>query len=229
MFKRIGDRLGPAAGLAYVVCVFVGNAISSGGGEQGGQVGGQQVIADTLRQSGSASATLGFVLEFLGFLALMGFIGYLAAVSGARRPAAITAVVAGGTVLAIKLGSVVPATTLFVERRTIAPSLAQALADMGTVAFVLTWLPFAVFVWAVAIALLGGHRVGRPTAYIGVVLGVAGVLLGLLGINDPMNAVPIGFLLINLWLLVIAVRFTVHPPAQLVEAPPARHAVPAEV
>lgn len=229
MFKRIGDRLGPAAGLVYIACVFAGNAISSGGDQQGGQLSGRQVIADTLRQSGSASAAVGFVLEFLGFLALMAFIGYLAAVSGVRRPAAMTAVVAGVTVLAIKLGSVVPATTLFVEGRTIAPPLAQALADMGTVAFVLTWLPFAVFVWAAAIALWDAHHVGRPTAYTGMALGAVGVLLGLLGINDPMNAVPIGFLLMNLWLLVIAVRFTLRPPAQPLVAEPARHAVPAEV
>lgn len=228
MFKRMGDRLGPAAGIAYVVCVFAGNAISSGGGEQGVQLSGRQVVEETVRQASSATATLGFALEFLGFLALMAFIGYLAAASGTRRPAAVTAVVAGCTVLAIKLGSVVPATTLFVERRTIAPSLAQVLADMDSVAFVLTWLPFAVFTWAVAVALLGAGRVGRPTAYSGIVIAVAGVLLGLIGINDPMNATPLGFLLTTLWLLVIAVRFTVRPPAQVLDAAPDRLTVPVE-
>jgi uncharacterized membrane protein YoaK (UPF0700 family) len=85
------------------------------------------------------------------------------------------------------------------------------LNDVNGVAFVISWLPYAVFVLAAAAALHQATLVGRPTAYIGMVLGVAGVVLALVGIHDPSNGSPIAFLLGLLWTLVVTVRLAVKP------------------
>jgi hypothetical protein len=78
---------------------------------------------------------------------------------------------------------------------------------------VLSWLPFAIFIGALAVALRTIGAVGKPTCYIGVFLGVAGVVLALVGLRDVTNANPVPFLLGMLWLVVISVRLAVKPAA----------------
>jgi hypothetical protein len=113
--------------------------------------------------------------------------------------------------LAIKLGSGVPMTVLDLDRHTLSPQLAQLLNDFGSAAFVLSWLPFAIFVGAAAVALRAIGAVGKPTAYIGLFLGVVGVPLTLVGLRDVSNANPMAFLFAMLWLVVVSVRLAVKP------------------
>jgi hypothetical protein len=217
MLATTRDRIGAVLGAAFVVLIFIGNAMNTAGTDQSGHVSGVRVLKDVAHQHASRGATVGFVLEILGFVAFFGFLGYLGGLlrrpgSAARsRGPAVTALVAAVTMLAIKLGSGVPMTVLDLDRHTLSPQLAQLLNDFGSAAFVLSWLPFAIFIGAMAVALRGIGVVGKPTAYIGLVLGVAGVALTVVGLHDVSNANPMVFLLAMLWLVVVSVRLAVKP------------------
>jgi hypothetical protein len=113
--------------------------------------------------------------------------------------------------LAVKLGSAAPLRVLGLDHGHISPQLAQVLNDMSGVAFVISWLPFAIFVAAAAAGLHRAAPVGRPTAYSGLVLGVAGLALSIAGVHDPLGANPLAFLLGLGWLLAVSVRLAVRP------------------
>jgi hypothetical protein len=217
MPTSLRDRLGAVTGVVYVVLVLAGNTIATAGIPQPDHATGEQALAAAAHQASSPSAVVGFALETLSFVAFMFFLGYLSDVLR-RRTSTVTsgtaagaAVVAGVVMLAVKLGSAAPMGALFLDRARIGPALAQVLNDVNGVAFVVSWLPFAVFVAATAAALHRVALVGRPTAYVGLALGVAGVVLAVIGMNDPVGATPMGFLLGLLWLLVVSVRLTVRP------------------
>lgn len=218
MLTTARERIAAATGAAFVVLIAIGNAISTAGTSQTSHPSGAQVLKDAAHQASSTSATIGFVMEFAGFTAFLGFLGYLTI--GLRRPhgrerrssvAAGTAIVAGVVMIAIKLGSVAPSGALLVDRHHISPQLAQVLNDMNGVSFVVSWLPFAVFIAATAMALRQSARVGKPTAYVGLVIGIAGLAVALFGLNDPVNANPVAFLLGLIWTLVVSVRLAVRP------------------
>lgn len=225
MFTAIRDRVAAACGAVFVVLILIGNQINVSGTDQSAHPSGRQVLRDVAHQAGSTTATLGFVLEVLGFLALLAFLGYLldvhrrASGPGTSAVAAATAGVAGVTMLAIKLGSVAPAGALRLDRAGMDPQLAQVLNDMNGVAFVLSWLPFAVLVGAGALGLQRCGLVGRPTGIIGAVIGAGGLVLALIGMQDPVDANPIAFLLGLLWVLVVSVRLAVRPGKAASTAP----------
>jgi hypothetical protein len=217
MLASTRDRIGAALGAVFVVLIFTGNAMNTAGTSQSSHPSGAQVLKDIAHQHSSGGASAGFVLEILGFATFFGFLGYLAdllgrpATAGRSRGPAVTGLVAAVIMLAIKLSSGVPMIVLDLDRHTLSPQLAQLLNDLGGGAFVLSWLPFAIFVGAVAVALRGIGAIGKPTAYIGLFLGVAGVPLTLVGLRDITNADPMAFLLGMVWLLVVCVRFIVKP------------------
>jgi hypothetical protein len=219
MLASTRDRIGAALGAAFVVLIFVGNAMNTAGTDQSGHPSGVQVLKDVAHEHASGGASVGFVLEILGFVAFFGFLGFLGELlrrpgSAARsRMPAVTALVGAVTMLAIKLGSGVPMTVLDLDRHTLSPQLAQLLNDFGTTAFVLSWLPFAIFVGATAVALRAIGAVGKPTAYIGLFLGAVGIPLTLVGMHDVTNANPMAFVLAMLWLVVVSVRLAVKPVA----------------
>jgi hypothetical protein len=111
------------------------------------------------------------------------------------------------------------------DHSSVSPGLAQVLNDINGVGFVLAWLPYAVLVGAGALGLFQGGLVGRPTLAIGLFLGVAGVVLGLLGLRDPANALALAWMGGLLWTLVVSVRLAVRPGTgrpQAAEPSPAR-------
>jgi hypothetical protein len=163
-------------------------------------------------------------VAFFGFLGFLGDLLRRPGSAARSRMPAVTALVAAITMLAIKLGSGVPMTVLDLDRHTLSPQLAQLLNDFGSAAFVLSWLPFGIFVGATAVALRAIGAVGKPTAYIGLFLGVVGIPLTLVGMHDVSNANPVAFLLAMLWLVVVSVRFAVRP----VVATTAPHEAPVE-
>ena len=117
----------------------------------------------------------------------------------------------GAVMVAVKLGSAAPIMALWADHSTISPQLPLVLDDLGGVAFVISWLPSAIFVAAAAAALYRAGLVGRPTAYCGFVLGTAGLVLTVIGVHDPLSAKPQAFLLGLLWLLVVSVRLAIRP------------------
>jgi len=217
MSTIIRDRIGAATGAAFVVLAVVGNDMASGGSSQSARPTGEQVLNDVAHQASSPAYAAGFVLEGLGFVAFIGFLGYLAYVLRRARGhgpggiAAGAAVVSGAVMLAVKLGSAAPLGALAIDYSHMSPQLALVLNDLSGVAFVICWLPFAVFVAAAAAALHGAGLVGRPTAYIGLGLGAAGLALSIAGVYDPVGANPLSFLLGLAWLLAVSVRLAVRP------------------
>jgi hypothetical protein len=219
MSTAVRDRLGAVTGAAFVILILVGNEMATAGSGQSAHPTGDQVLRDAAHQVSSASVAAGVALEVLGFGAFLVFLGYLADVlrrtAGGRRGsiAAGTGIVSGAITVAVKLGSAAPVMTLWVDHSTISPQLALVLNDLGAVAFVISWLPFAIFVAAAAAALHRAGLVGRPTAYCGLVLGAAGLVLTIIGIHDPLSANPLAFLLGLLWLLAVSVRLAIRPGA----------------
>jgi hypothetical protein len=217
MSTTVRDRIGAVTGGAFVALILVGNQMASVGSAQSAHPTGEQVLRDAARQVSSTSVAVGVALEVLGFAAFLGFLGYLADVlhraAGGRRGsiAAGAGIVAGAVMVAVKLGSAAPIMTLWVDHGHISPQLALVLNDLGGVAFVISWLPFAIFVGAAAAALHRAGLIGRPTAFSGLILGAAGLVLSIIGIQDPIGASPLAFLLGLLWLLVVSVRLAVRP------------------
>ena len=215
MFTTYRERVGAATGAAFVAAIFIGNGLATAGQSQSSHPSGQDVLSDAARAASSTTATIGFLLEIAGFVLFMIFVGYLWEVlrrdTGGRDTAAGTSLVAAITMLAIKLGSAAPIIALSVDRDHLTPELAQVLNDINGSAFIVSWLPFAVFVGSLAVALHVSGLVGRPTAYIGLVVGVAGVGFAVLGFKEPLSANPLAFLAGMLWLVVVAVRLAVRP------------------
>ena len=217
MSTAVRDRLGAVTGAAFVILILVGNQMATAGSSQSAHPTGEQVLRDAAHQVSSASVTAGAALEVLGFAAFLVFLGYLADVlrraAGGQRGsiAAGAGIVSGAVMVAVKLGSAVPVVTLWVDHSTISPQLALVLNDLGSVAFVISWLPFAIFVAAAAAALHRAGLVGRPTACCGFVLGAAGLALSIIGIHDPISANPLAFVLGLLWLLAVSARLAIRP------------------
>lgn len=219
------DRIAAASGALFVVLTVVGNQINVTGTDQSDHPSGSSVLRDAAHQAGSTTATIGFVLEFLGLLAFLGFLGYLLESRrrspGGRTIAAGIAVLAGVLMLAVKLASVAPVGALSLDRTGLSPETAQVLNDMNGMAFIVCWLPYAVFVGAAAVGLYRCGMVGRPTLVIGLVAGVGGLAVGLIALHDPLNGNPMGWLLGLLWTLAVSVRLAVRPGSAREAAPAA--------
>lgn len=217
----LGHRVAAATGALYVVCIMVGNTLATSGDSTSMHPTGAAVLRDAARHADSRAATAGFALEVVGFVLFLGFLGYLAGTFAASRPAGedavpanipgATAIVAGVTALAIKLGSAAPAVALMMDRHQLEPTMARVLNDINGAAFVLSWLPTAVFVGAAGVALQRAGLVRRVLGWSGAALGVVGVPLAVVGLNDPVSANPLAFLLGVLWVLAVSIRLTVRP------------------
>ena len=217
MLTSTRDRVAAATGALFVVLVAVGNQLDVAGTDQSAHPSGTAVLRDASAQAHSSTALIGFTLEFLGFMAFLVFLGYLLDLrrrtsdAGTGALASATAVCAGLTMLIVKLTSAAPIGAVLLDYASMTPELARTLNDIDGIAFVLGWLPYAVFVASAALGLLRAGLVGRPTAIIGAVVGTAGVVLALIGLHDPVAANPMGWLAALLWTLVVSVRLAVRP------------------
>jgi hypothetical protein len=217
MLTSARDRIAAATGALFVVLVMVGNQIDVAGTDQSAHPTGASVLHDAASQAHSTSAAIGFTLEFLGFMSFVVFLGYLldlrrrTSTPATGAVASATAVCAGLTMLIVKLTSAVPMGAVLLDHAGMSPDLARALADMGGVAFVLGWLPYAVFVVAAALGMLHAGLVGRPTAIVGAVVGAAGIVLALIGLLNPLDGNPMAWMAGLLWTLVVSVRLAVRP------------------
>ena len=215
MDTTIRDRVWAATGALFVILVLVGNTMDTAGTSTDTHPTGEQVLKDLAHQAASTSARAGLMMEVLGFGVLMGFLGYLAAAlrrrEGTLTGFAGTALVAGITMLAVKLGSGAFILVSHMNRNDLEPGLARVLSDTGQALFVISWLPTAVFVGAAAVALHEAALVGRPTAVLGAVFGVAGVVLTLAALPDATGGNAIAYMLGLVWILVVSVRLAVRP------------------
>jgi hypothetical protein len=206
---RVSDRLGAAAGAAFVACILAGNSMTeSVVGTDGGEGTAARTAAGLAAQAASKTAQAGLVLELLGLLLLTWFTATVAGL-GRRSPGAgplpALVLLAGGLVAAVKLGSAAPYLAALTADG-LTDEVRHALVETNAAAFVLTWLPYALLAGAAAVLLLRVGLVGRVLAGLGLVLAGLGLVVGLLGFTSPADAVPVPFLLSLLWTAAVGVR-----------------------
>lgn len=214
------DRAGALCGAAYIVMINVGNTLETGGSTDAHPSGAADLAGfgghPTLAQG------IGFGLEFTGLLSFLVFLGWFAWFLRSRGGPApwlgSVAGLAGGVTIAVKLASVMPMGAGDLDHAVLTPALARVLADMNGAAFVLTFLPFGVFMLAAGLAILTSHALGRVAGWTAVVIGAAGIGLTLATGVDPVSTNPMPFVFGMLWVLVIGIRLGVRPPRPAPEA-----------
>ncbi len=210
----LSDRLGALSGAAYVLLILVGNQIATGGSQDPHPTGAQD-LAD-FAASRPPSRVIGETMEFLGFLAFMFFVGWLTQAlrhrGGAAAWLANTAAIAGTTVLAVKIASILPMAAGMLDHAEMSPATARVLADMNGAGFVITFLPFGVFLVAGGAAILSSGLLGRVAGWFAVAIGGVCVALTLATGVNPVETNPMPFLAGLLWMLVISVRLAAKGP-----------------
>lgn len=189
--RRPAERAPALAGAGFVVCALLGNSLTE---------------STTVAQAAdSTSAVTGLAVELLGFVLLLVFVGWLATTARAGL-AGSTAAIAGGVLVAVKLGSGGALLAAWHEHEQLDGSAVDALLAVNDAAFVLAWLPFGVLIVSAAIALSDAGIAGPVLRVIGLVVGSLTVALGIAGAAVPAAAVPIPFLLCLVWLVAVGVR-----------------------
>jgi hypothetical protein len=214
MASSWAQRAAAGTGPTFVVLVFVGNSLSTAGTSGATHPRGAQLLADFERQANHPTNQTGTAMELLAFACLMVFAAHLYDVLRRRSAftgAGVLAIVGAVTMLTVKLASGAPFFAAIYERQRLTPDSAVALNAMNGASFVLSWLPFAVFVGASAVALRDSGYIGRFLHVSGLVLGVAGVALAVIGSVDLESANPLAFLLGALWTLAAGTILTVWP------------------
>lgn len=200
------DRLGVAAGAAFVVCILAGNSMTET--VVGTDESPAGTAADLVAQGASGVARGGYALELVGLLLLVWFAASVA-VLGWRRggPATLPVLVAAAGVLVtgVKLASAAPFLAALAADE-LSDEVRHALVETNGAAFVLTWLPYAVLVGSTAVLLLRAGLVGRVLAGSGLALAGLGLVAALAGFTSPATAVPVPFLLSLLWTLAVSLR-----------------------
>jgi hypothetical protein len=207
-------RFGALCGPAYILLILVGNQLDTGSG-QDPHPSGAKDLAD-FGSVPSAAQVVGFTMELLGFLAFMFFLGWLVHALRSRASQAPwladTVGVAGVIMLAVKMASAMPLLAGHVDHTELSPSAARVLMDMNGAAFVVTFLPFGVFVAATGAALLTTGLLGKVAGWTGVVIGALTVAVTLVTRVDPINTNVMPFLAALLWVLVIGIRLAWKGP-----------------
>lgn len=197
-------RLTAASGPAFVVLLFLGNSLAEAGTSTAARPSPAQTVADLEVMATGAVNRLGLLSELAGLVCLALFLAYLADLLRRRSGAGVAgavALVGGLTTLAVKLSSGSALLAALAERDRLGATELAALVAANGAAFVLTWIPFGLFVAGAALALRRCGMLGRPLTVAGVAAGAASVVTGLVGAQDPVVAAPVGFLLSALWLL----------------------------
>jgi len=210
------DRVGAACGAAYVVLILVGNALATGTNGPA-HPSGTQVLRDMENRSHSTAVAVGISMELLGFVALAFFLGWFAALVRRRAvtaPWLADVVLAGGiATIAVKLGSALPESAVYVNRTTLDPQTARIFNDLASAGFVMSFLTFGIFLVALGLAVRDTRILGPVWSWIAVVLGVLAVAVTLGTQANPVTTIPLPFMLGLLWLLAACLRWTWSGPA----------------
>jgi hypothetical protein len=216
------DRAGALCGAAYIVMINVGNTIQTGGSSDAHPSGAADLAGFGVHPS--LAQSIGFVLEFTGMLSFLVFLGWFAWFLRSRGGPApwlgSVAGLAGGVTIAVKLASVMPMGAGDLDHAVLTQALARVLVDMNGTAFVVTLLPFGVFLLVAGLAILSSRALGRIAGWTAVVIGAAGVVLTLATGVDPVSTNVLPFILGMLWVLVVSVRLAVRAPRSVPDAEP---------
>jgi hypothetical protein len=185
-----------------------------GNGLYEGPTGSGDLLLAELREPLTLKAYAAIGLELLGFVALMVFVGVLAAGLARRAPvaAAVTAI-AGSAMVAVKLATVTPLLALRLDTAGpddagaggVGADVAGVLLGIGDAGFVVSGLLLAVAFTAAGAGLLASGLVPRWLAWWPAVVGVLTVATAGVGVAEPDRYVPVPFLLLLLWMIVLGV------------------------
>jgi hypothetical protein len=222
------DRLGALSGAAYVLLILVGNQIATGGGGDAHPSGATDLAY--FNDAVPASRVVGESMEVLGILVFLFFLGWLAQAlrsrSGTAAWLANTATIAGVVTISVKIASVLPLAAGELDGRELSPTMARILTDMNGAGFVITFLPFGVFLFSVGCAILSSGLLGKVAGWTGVVFGALCVLVTLATQTDPVDTNPMPFLAGLVWVLVVSVRLGTKGP-RIAPVERVDHALPA--
>ena len=213
----------PAAlsGLASIVFLFVGEALS-GGGSPDLTASRAKLASWVAQQHTSTAHYAGGVIELIGILTTIVFAATLWSVLRGSDSddgiAAATAYGAGLTAAAIKLASL-PAAFAAIWRHAdgINPQLAAALIDMNNVSFVLTWTLDAVMLAAAATVIFRRAVLPRWLGWLGAV--ASAILIVSAPAADQVP--PLGMLLAFVWIVgtsVVLTRRALRPQTRMAPA-----------
>lgn len=194
------DRTLVVSALLSALGPLVGNGLYAGPTDDS-----PQAVVDELAAGLPAIAHVALTLELVGFAAMaVFFAGLVVRTFRAAPVAALTAGIAGATMLAVKVGSAGPMMLVHRDASSLDPALAVALLALNDMAFIVSGFLFCLAMCAAGVAL---SRAAAPRALSGsaTVLGAVGVVAGIAGILRPDAYVPIPFLLLLLWLIALAV------------------------
>jgi hypothetical protein len=203
------SRLCAAGGGIYVVLALVGESIS-GSGSWPTQTDSRPKIAHwLLGQQLGTKHYLGLSLEVLGMCGLIAFAGYLWTSFGRRDDdrslLGVTAAAALLVGIAIKLSSI-PA-VLALEWRAgqgFDPQIAALLIDVGSFAFLLTWVVWSVTLLALGVLILRSRTL---PSWLGAV-GVGLAPLALVSVAAADHLPPFALLLGLVWIGFVSARFS---------------------
>jgi hypothetical protein len=208
----VADRIGAASGAAYVLLILVGNSIAAAG--QSNTPTGTQVLQYADDALASPARQAGTAMEVLGFVALAFFLAWIVPAlrrAGGVAPWLANVVMIGGlATLAVKVGSIAPEAAIMAGRHTLDPDLAKALYDIAGGAFVVSFLPFAIFMLGIGASVLTSGYLGRFAGWSAIVLGVLGLVV--VATARSLDANPMPFLLGLLWILVVSIRIAWRGP-----------------
>jgi hypothetical protein len=112
--------------------------------------------------------------------------------------------------VAVKLASAAPYLAALAAAEELPAETLQALVDVNDAAFVVGWLPFALFVGSAALTLREVGGSGRVLVGTGIALGLLGLVAGAVGSVSADHAVPIPFLLGVIWTGAVGLRLALR-------------------
>jgi hypothetical protein len=205
MTSTISRRIGAASGIAYVGLVLVGNALDTAGSKVDESSSAAAILAD-LRDHNGLTAHVGIAMELLGFLALVGFVAYLAGLlrnaEGRDGWLAGAALNAGLLTLAVKVSSLAPMIAAYARLDAIDANTARTLVDINNAAFFVSLGTTAALVGFASLSALASGALPRRLATIGATLGGLGLATLAFGYDGP---AVLPFLLSLLWLAAVSI------------------------
>ena len=194
------------SGLVAALGPLVGNGLYAGADSSDGDA--------ILKEFHDGLPTIGYValpLELLGFAALAVFLSCLVVRLYVVAPvAAVTAAIAGSTMLAVKVGSAAPWMVVLDDADHMDAATAHTLIALNDMAFIISGLMLSLAFTAAGIGLLRTDT-SRFLAWWPIVMGALGVVAGIVGVAKPDAFMPIPFLLLLVWMIALSIATAMRP------------------
>ncbi len=187
------------------LCPLVGNGLYAG------PQGDGQAILDAAQAGVPLVAYIAYPLELVGFISMAVVLGWLVVNLRHHAPVAGAAAgILGASMLAVKVGSLAPGMAVQSHDAMVDPATAELVASLGDQDFVVSGFLFCAAFAAAGFGLVQ-TSMRRWLSWWPAVAGVAGVVAGMVGIVRPEAFVPIPYLLLLLWLIVLGMVAATEP------------------